>query len=298
MQACHTEAGRSDRCLERALLRKLTTCSTLRTQTSRWRNDGARIALVPTMGALHDGHLSLVKLAKARADRVIVSIFVNPTQFGEGEDLTRYPRDEAGDFKKLRALDVDAIWAPSIEEMYGPHFATTIEPQGAALDLEGAFRPEHFAGVATVCCKLFNQVTPDIAIFGEKDYQQLCVIRQLVRDLNLPLKILAGSTLRAKDGLALSSRNRYLTEAQRAIAPTLAAVLKATAKRAKEGARTSSLEDKAARDLKKAGFKKIDYVTVRDAETLGPYKHASKRKGRVLGAAWLGKTRLIDNCAL
>lgn len=279
-------------------MQKITTLRALRAKTADWRHDGARIALVPTMGALHDGHLSLVTLAKKRAERVVVSIFVNPTQFAEGEDLSRYPRDEAGDLKKLRALDVDVVWAPSVKVMYGDTCATTVVPSGAARDLEGAFRPEHFAGVATVCCKLFNQVAPDIAVFGEKDYQQLCVIKQLVRDLDLPVKIVGGKTLRARDGLALSSRNQYLTGPERKIAPTLCDILKTTAKRAKEGARISSLEDKAARDLVRAGFTKIDYVAVRDAETLGPYKAGTKRRGRVLAAAWLGKTRLIDNCAV
>jgi len=250
------------------------------------------------MGALHDGHLSLVTRAKKQAQRVVVSIFVNPTQFCEGEDLSRYPRDEAGDLIKLRALDVYAVWAASIKVIYGDAFATSIVPGGAADGLAGAFRPEHFAGVATVCCKLFNQVTPDIAVFGEKDYQQLCVIKQLVRDLDLPIKIVGGKTLRAKDGLALSSRNRYLSERERACAPELAATLKATALRAKEGAGVGALERKAARDLTKARFTKVDYIAVRDAETLGPYKAGTKRRGRVLAAAWLGKTRLIDNCAV
>ena len=279
-------------------MRKITALRGLRTQTADWRDSGETVALVPTMGALHDGHLSLVTRAKKQAQRVVVSIFVNPTQFTEGEDLSRYPRDEAGDLKKLRGLDVDAVWAPSVKVMYGATFATSIVPDGAADGLEGAFRPEHFAGVATVCCKLFNQVTPDIAVFGEKDYQQLCVIKQLVRDLDLPIKIIGGKTLRAKDGLALSSRNRFLTDRERASAPKLAEALKTIAKRAKEGARISILEDKAVRDLAKAGFTKVDYVAVRDAETLGPYKAGTKRRGRVLAAAWLGKTRLIDNCVV
>ncbi len=284
--------------IESHTLQKITTLRAFRTQTANWRNGEARIALVPTMGALHDGHLSLVKLAKKQADRVVVSVFVNPTQFAKGEDLSRYPRDEASDLKKLRALDVDVVWAPSVKVMYGATFATSIVPSGAALELEGAFRPKHFAGVATVCCKLFNQVIPDIAIFGEKDYQQLSVIKQLVRDLNMPVKIVAGKTLRANDGLALSSRNRYLSAKQRDIAPALAATLKATAISAKQGERISSLETKTARRLTKAGFATVDYVAVRDAETLGPYKMGTTRRGRVLAAAWLGKTRLIDNCAI
>lgn len=267
----------------------------MRALTTKWKSAGERVALVPTMGALHDGHLSLVASAKKKSDRVVVSIFVNPTQFAEDEDLSTYPRDEAGDLKKLRALDVDCVWAPQTETMYGANFATKIVPEGAALGLEGAFRPDHFAGVATVCCKLFNQVQADIAMFGEKDYQQLCVIRQLVRDLDLPLKIEAGKTIRAKDGLALSSRNRYLSATARQIAPALAKVLREAAAQAKAGGRISSIETKAARTLIKAGFQSVDYVAVRDGETLGPYHANANRPGRVLAAAWLDQTRLIDN---
>lgn len=289
-------------------MRKISSLSTLRRQTLAWRQAGERIALVPTMGALHDGHLSLVRLAHKRADRVVVSIFVNPTQFAEGEDLTTYPRDEAGDFKKLRAEAVDAVWSPSPETMYADTFATSIKPEGAALGLEGEFRPHHFGGVATVCCKLFNQVMPDAALFGEKDFQQLAVMRQLVRDLDMNLKIVAGKTMRAKDGLALSSRNRYLSTDERALAPVLYATLKAARTDAHElkavkdtksaGRQIRAIESKAARALIKAGFGKVDYVACCDAETLGPYQPASQRKGRILAAAWLGKTRLIDNCAV
>lgn len=279
-------------------MRKVTTQNALHRLTATWRDSGERIGLVPTMGALHDGHLSLVRLARQKAERVIVSIFVNPTQFGEGEDLERYPRDEAGDFKKLRALDVDAVWMPSAKTMYPDGFATTIVPAGAADGLEGAFRPQHFAGVATVCCKLFNQVSPDVVVFGEKDFQQLAVIRQLVRDLDMATKVVGGKTERAKDGLALSSRNRYLTDAERGIAPVLYATLRAAADRVKAGGRTRTIEAKAARDLIDAGFKKVDYVAIRDAATLGPYQPGQKQAGRILAAAWLGKTRLIDNCRI
>lgn len=247
------------------------------------------------MGALHEGHLSLVRLAKKKADRIVVSIFVNPTQFGDGEDLSRYPRDEAGDLEKLRTLDVDAVWAPSVNVMYGDQFATSIVPGGAAEGLEGAFRPLHFTGVATVCCKLFQQVSPDIAVFGEKDFQQLAVLKQIVRDLDLQVAIVAGKTQREKDGLALSSRNRYLSKKDREVAPALAQILKAAAKCAKEGARLRTLENRAERQLLSAGFTKVDYVAVRDADTLGPYRSGTTRRGRVLAAAWLGKTRLIDN---
>lgn len=277
-------------------MRKITTLRTLRRTLSDWQDAGARIALVPTMGALHKGHLSLVELAAKHGDKCVVSIFVNPTQFGEGEDLARYPRDEAGDLKKLRALDVDAVWMPPAEAVYPDGFATDVVPKGAALELEGAHRPHHFAGVATVCCKLFNQVTPDVAIFGEKDFQQLAVLRQIVRDLDMAVKIVPGKTVREASGLALSSRNRYLNDHERAIAPVLFATLKAAAQAARGGARPSSVEAKAKRALAKAGFGPIDYVAVRDAATLGPYKVGKSKAGRVLAAAWLGTTRLIDNC--
>ena len=279
-------------------VRKTTSIKTLRSKTSAWQQKQAKVALVPTMGALHAGHLSLVKLAKKQVDLVVVSIFVNPTQFAADEDLSRYPQDEAGDLSKLADLNVDLVWAPSVEVMYGAEFATSIEPAGAALELEGAFRPHHFSGVATVCCKLFNQVRPDIAVFGEKDYQQLCVLRQMVRDLNMDLKIIAGRTVREKDGLALSSRNRYLSDQERLIAPTLSAVIKDAAKRAKEGGRVAIIEAKAMRDLARAGFSQVDYVSLRDAQSLKPYKAKQDSPGRVLAAAWLGRTRLIDNCAI
>ena len=202
-------------------VRTVRTVKNLRRTVAHWRRAGERVALVPTMGALHAGHLALVTLAKKKVDRVVVSIFVNPAQFAPTEDLSRYPRDEAGDLAKLASVGADLVWSPSVDEMYPQGSATRIVPEGAALGLEGEFRPHHFGGVATVCCKLFSQVTPDFAVFGEKDYQQLCVIRQMVRDLDLPLKIIALATVREKDGLALSSRNAYLTPEERKIAPVL-----------------------------------------------------------------------------
>jgi pantoate--beta-alanine ligase len=250
------------------------------------------------MGALHDGHLTLVTLGKRKSDRVVVSIFVNPTQFGPTEDLSRYPRDEAGDAKKLGFAGADLIWAPTLDEMYPEGFATTVMPKGAALPLEGEFRPHHFAGVATVCTKLFSQVTPDIAVFGEKDYQQLCVIRQLVRDLNFPLRIVAAPTSRERDGLARSSRNAYLTADERAAAPALHRAIKGLAAIAAKGGLVNKAIDVATNDLLQAGFAKVDYLTVRDAETLEPFAPKSGRPGRVLGAAWLGSTRIIDNIAV
>ena len=250
------------------------------------------------MGALHDGHLSLVKLAQRKADRTVVSIFVNPAQFGPHEDLARYPRDEAGDVAKLEMAGADFVWAPAITEMYPNGFSTCIKPGSAALPLEGEFRPHHFEGVATVCCKLFSQVMPDIAIFGEKDFQQLAVLRQMVRDLDLPLSILAAPTRREKDGLALSSRNVYLSPEERKIAPSLNVALTILAAKVKAGGDPEKLAEAAAKSLRTAGFSKIDYITVRDAVTLAPASRGHESPMRVLAAAWLGKTRLIDNVAV
>jgi pantoate--beta-alanine ligase len=270
----------------------------LRRQIAKWRQAGKTVALVPTMGALHDGHLALVKLAKNKCDRAVISIFVNPTQFAPSEDLARYPRDEAGDLAKLASVDADLVWIPTVEDMYPEGFSTRIIAGSAAEDLEGEIRPQHFGGVATVCCKLFSQVTPDIAIFGEKDYQQLTVLRQMVLDLNLPLKIVGAPTQRAKDGLALSSRNAYLTETERKIAPALYAAILELAKNVAKGADIPSGVAAAKRKLLAAGFTSIDYIEVRDAETLGKVGRSTNGPMRVLAAARLGKTRLIDNVAV
>jgi pantoate--beta-alanine ligase len=280
------------------MLKTVRTIKDLRRAISGFRKAGESVALVPTMGALHDGHLALVKLALKKADRAVVSIFVNPTQFAPHEDLARYPRDEAGDRRKLAAVGADLVWAPGAEEMYPEGFATRIEPGGAAEGLEADFRPHHFGGVATVCCKLFSAVAPDVAVFGEKDYQQLCVVRQMVRDLNLPLKIAALPTVREKDGLARSSRNAYLSADERAIAPALYRAIHAIAVVAGKSGLVNKAIDAARHDLLSAGFAKVDYIEVRDAETLAPVAAKSGRKGRVLAAAWLGKTRLIDNVAV
>jgi pantoate--beta-alanine ligase len=265
----------------------------LRKVTAKWRKAGKTVALVPTMGALHAGHISLVRIAKKKADKAVVSIFVNPTQFAPHEDLARYPRDEAGDLEKLAKVGADLVWSPSVEEMYPEGTSTRIEAGSAAADLEGAFRPHHFGGVATVCCKLFNQVTPDFAIFGEKDYQQLAVLRQMVRDLDMPLKLVAAPIRREKDGLALSSRNAYLTEAERAIAPALYAAVSAVARKVASGTPIETATSEARAELTAAGFMKIDYIEVRDSETLA--LACKGRRLRVLAAAWLGRTRLIDN---
>lgn len=276
--------------------RVVRTVKDLRKQVAKWRDSGKSVALVPTMGALHDGHLALVKLAKKKADRAIVSIFVNPTQFAPTEDLARYPRDEQGDCAKLASVGTDLVWAPTVAEMYPEGYSTSVLPGSAAADLEGAIRPHHFGGVATVCCKLFSQATPDIAIFGEKDYQQLTVLRQMVRDLNLPLKLIGAKTERAKDGLALSSRNAYLSAEERKIAPALYAAISELAHNVGKGADIPSGIVAAKRKVIAAGFQSVDYIEVRDADTLAP--PGSGRPLRVLAAARLGKTRLIDNVGL
>lgn len=270
------------------------TLAPLREQIGRWRDDGATVALVPTMGALHEGHVDLVALARARCTRAVVSIFVNPAQFGPREDFSRYPRDEAGDLAKLQRAGCDAVWSPDAAEMYPPGFATRITPAGAAEGLESDFRPHFFGGVATVCCKLFTQVLPDIAVFGEKDYQQLLVVRQVVRDLDLQLEIVAAPTRREADGLAMSSRNAYLSAAERAAAPALYRVLQTVAR---SGGRDAKVLAEGIRTLEAAGFR-VDYLEVRDAETLQPVASGATRPLRALAAAWLGKTRLIDNVAV
>ena len=267
----------------------------LRAEVRAWREAGDSVALIPTMGALHRGHLELMRLAKARCRRAVASIFVNPAQFAPHEDFERYPRDEAGDLAKLAEVGCDLVWAPDRSQMYPEGFATRIVPGGTAEGLEAEFRPHFFAGVATVCCKLLTQVAPDIAVFGEKDYQQLCVVRQVVRDLDLPLQILGHPTVREPDGLAMSSRNAYLSAENRTAAPllhrTIAAVARAVSAGGGAGG-TAIAEGEAA--LQSAGFK-VDYLEVRHAETLRPAAPGSERPLRVLVAAWLGKTRLIDN---
>jgi pantoate--beta-alanine ligase len=266
----------------------------LRARVGAWRSAGESVALAPTMGALHRGHLDLVRLAKVRCRRVVVSIFVNPAQFGPHEDFERYPRDEGGDLASLEGLGCDLVWAPEPGTMYPAGFATRIVPSGAAEGLEGEFRPHFFAGVATVCCKLFTQVAPDVAVFGEKDYQQLCVVKQMVRDLDLPLEIVGMPTVREPDGLALSSRNAYLSPAERMAAPTLHAVIRGIAEVAAEGGIVAGAVAEGRARLEANGFK-VDYLEVRDADTLEVPVPGAQRPLRVLAAAWLGDTRLIDN---
>lgn len=272
------------------------TVSDLRAQVSAWRGAGERIGFAPTMGALHEGHLSLVRLARARADRVVASVFVNPTQFGPGEDFEAYPRDEATDAALLAAAGCDLLFAPTVAEMYPPGAATTVCVAGVSEPMDGQARPGHFAGVATVVTKLLNQCRPDVAVFGEKDFQQLQVIRRLVRDLDLDVEILGAPILRAEDGLALSSRNAYLTPAERPIAGRLNRILEDTYQRLRDGARVDATERDAVSALKALGFSSVDYVEARRPDTLarlGP--GPAERPIRVLAAARLGRTRLIDN---
>ncbi len=269
------------------------TIPVLREQVANWRKAGESIALVPTMGALHEGHLSLIALAKTKADRVVVSIFVNPTQFGPREDFKTYPRDEAGDLKKLGAAGVDLVYAPAAAEMYPEGFKTQIKIGDLTEGLCGASRPNHFNGVATVVAKLLMQCGPDIAIFGEKDYQQLLVIKQLVRDLNIPVEIIGAPIMREADGLALSSRNVYLSPEQRKIAPLLYQTISGVAADLAQGRGCDDAVVAARFKLDAAGFR-VDYVAVRDPDTLMPLAGPVKR-ARVLTAAYLGKTRLIDN---
>jgi pantoate--beta-alanine ligase len=266
----------------------------LRRTVAAWRRGGEIVALVPTMGALHQGHLALIAHARARADRVIASIFVNPTQFGPAEDFTRYPRDEAGDAAKLAAASCDLLFAPDAGEMYPEGFATTVSAGRLAEPLCGRFRPGHFDGVATVVTKLLLQAQPHMACFGEKDYQQLQIIRRVARDLDIDCIIEGVPIVRESDGLALSSRNVYLTPNERRIAPTLHRVLVDAAAQVTRGAAPQDAAAAGSAALLQAGFDKVDYLDLVDAETLQPLVDRS-RAGRAASAVWLGKTRLIDN---
>ena len=272
--------------------------SGLRKALGSLRGRGAKVALVPTMGALHDGHLSLVRLAKKRAKRVVVSIFVNPAQFAPSEDFASYPRNFADDVAALAALKIDLVWAPTAEAMYPPGFATRITPAGLAnVGLEDAARPHFFPGVATVVGKLFLQVEPDFAVFGEKDYQQLKVVTRMAQDLDLALKVIGAPTIREPDGLAMSSRNAYLSAAERAIAPTLYRVLQDSARKIKSGQLLADVMAVGRAKIEREGFR-IDYFEARHAETLCPIASSKKEPVRLLVAAKLGGTRLIDNVAV
>jgi pantoate--beta-alanine ligase len=270
----------------------------LKSAVAGYRARRGKIALVPTMGALHAGHLALVRMAQRRADRVIVSIFVNPTQFAPNEDLKTYPRTFATDIAALTAAKADLVWAPSVETMYPAGFASRIVPEGpATVGLEDAFRPHFFAGVATVVAKLLIQCEPDVAIFGEKDFQQLKVVMRLARDLGLRTRIVAVPIVREPDGLALSSRNRYLTPAERAVAPTLNRVLRECAADIAAGKPIAPTLDRGRAAIIGAGFA-LDYLAARHAETLEPIDTSKAGPIRLLVAARLGPTRLIDNVAV
>jgi pantoate--beta-alanine ligase len=270
------------------------TVKDLRAQVAKWRKAGETVALVPTMGALHTGHLSLIGIAKNHATRIVASIFVNPAQFGPKEDFKRYPRDESGDLAKFAQAGVDLVYIPHTTEMYPRGFATKVILPSLTEDLCGAARPNHFEGVATVVTKLLLQCAPDVAVFGEKDYQQLLVIKQLVRDLNIPVQIVPGPIVREGDGLALSSRNGYLSAAERRTAPILHQVLSEAAAALANGEGCDAATSAGRFKLEGKGFR-VDYVAVRDPETLAPLFGPIKGPARVMGAAYLGTTRLIDN---
>ena len=275
--------------------RQVSSVTALRAQIDEWRSSGARIGFVPTMGSLHEGHLSLIDAVKDHCDKSVVSIFVNPTQFAAHEDLDTYPRETQSDLQKLANRGCDLAYLPSAGEMYPEGFSTAISVGGVSEGLCGDSRPHFFGGVATVVSKLFNQCRPDVAAFGEKDYQQLLVVKRLVRDLDLNIKIIGVPTVREPDGLAMSSRNAYLSEADREKAGALNRTIKSIAAALEAG----STADDAVKDgidaLERAGVADIDYLEVRDAETLAPVQGQARSSSRVFIAAKIGETRLIDN---
>ncbi len=277
---------------------ELTTPAAAREWADRVHREGQRIALVPTMGFLHAGHLSLVRLARQRAERCVASIFVNPLQFGAGEDLERYPRDKAGDRAKLAAEGVDMLYAPDAEAMYGPGFQTSVRVKEITAGLCGEGRPGHFEGVTTVVTKLFNAVRPDVAVFGEKDYQQLATIRRLVSDLDLGIEIVGGPIVREADGLAMSSRNAYLSGDEREASRVLSRAL-GEARRAVRGgeAKSTAVLDRVHSITASEPLVRIEYAEVVDAETLQPVDLIDRSSVLAL-AAHVGKTRLIDNTVL
>ena len=272
------------------------TARDIRAVTGSWRGGGFSVGLVPTMGGIHAGHLALAAAAKKKDGRVAASLFVNPRQFGPDEDLSAYPRDEAADAARLASAGVDILFAPTLAEIYPDGFATTVSVAGLSEPLCGAFRPGHFDGVATVVAKLLTATAPDAAWFGEKDYQQLQVVKRLVRDLGLPVAVRSVATVREPDGLALSSRNAYLTVDERRRAPALHRALAAMAAAMAAGAADVAGEvARAAEALRLAGFDPVDYVAAVDAETLAPLTGPPRRPARAMAAATLGRARLIDN---
>lgn len=272
----------------------LESVASLRADVGAWRAEGLSVALVPTMGALHEGHMALVHAARAGAGRTVASLFVNPTQFAPDEDFSSYPRSAADDLAKLADAGVEAVFMPPVDAVYPPGFATAVRVDGVTAGLESAARPHFFAGVATVVTKLLLQCLPDAAYFGEKDYQQLATVRRLVADLDIPCRIEAVPTVRAADGLALSSRNAYLSADERRVAPALFQVLSGMAAALARGAAAADEVVRGIAALEAAGFSRINYLAVCDAETLKPVTRVED-PARVLAAVWLGKTRLIDN---
>ncbi|WP_332660470.1 pantoate--beta-alanine ligase [Brevundimonas sp.] len=275
------------------------TVAALREQVSAWKRQGFTVGFVPTMGALHEGHLTLVREAGRRADRVVASVFVNPTQFAAHEDLGTYPRREAQDAGMLAGAGCHLLFAPTVEEMYPDGFVTAVSVGGPSAGLETDFRPHFFGGVAVVVAKLLNQVQADVAVFGEKDYQQLMVVRRMARDLDIPTEIVGSPTERDGHGLALSSRNAYLGEAELETARRLNGVLAEAGIQATARRPLAAVERDAHAALLKAGFERIDYVAVRRADDLAPFRDGVvDAPARILAAAWLGRTRLIDNMAV
>lgn len=269
----------------------------LRDKVATWKRSGMLVGVVPTMGALHEGHMSLVREARRQSDRVIVTIFVNPMQFNNASDLEKYPRDEAHDLALLEAEGVDVLFAPGVDEVYPEGFATVITVSGVSAPLEGAFRPGHFEGVATVVCKLFGMTQAGRAFFGEKDWQQLQVVKRLVTDLNIPVRVIGCPTIREEDGLAMSSRNVRLSAAERATAPRLHAAMQAAAASMRAGTEVAVALEAAKAEILAAGFHDIEYLELRSAEGLRPLATLSE-PGRMLVAVWLGDVRLIDNIAV
>jgi pantoate--beta-alanine ligase len=277
---------------------RVRTLQALREVLSDHRRAGRTIGFVPTMGALHDGHVSLVRTARVKCDVTVVSIFVNPTQFAPGEDLETYPRTEEADIARLTEVDTDIVYLPDVAEMYPEGSKTNVGVEGMSDLLDGIFRPHFFYGVATVVARLFVHVLPDVAVFGEKDYQQLQIIRRMTRDLGFQIEIIGGETVRDSDGLAQSSRNTYLSEAERGRANVISASLHRARCRIAIGAPIQDALAEARSRIEKAGFEKLDYVSAVDPMSLEDLTEASMtagREGRVLAAAWMGATRLIDN---
>ncbi|OYW92039.1 MAG: pantoate--beta-alanine ligase, partial [Caulobacterales bacterium 32-67-6] len=265
----------------------------LRAQVRAWRAAGETVAMTPTMGALHEGHLSLVRLARTRAGRVVASIFVNPAQFGPNEDFERYPRDEGGDARLLASAGCDLLYAPDVSQIYPPGYATKVSVSGVSEPLDGAARPGHFDGVATVVAKLLNQAQPDVAVFGEKDFQQLQLIRRLALDLDIPVEIIGAPIARDADGLALSSRNAYLSAAERPIAGMMNKVLADAAARLRAGDSVEKVEATGRAALERHGFDRVDYFEARQVEDLSPADGPPyEGRVRIFAAAHLGKTRL------